>query len=264
MFSDDICFRYSLAVIFIISPLTIVALQFLTAPYGKHYRPGWGPSIPAPAAWFLMESPTLWLTLLLFPLGKNHSNPVAQILILPYLIHYFHRTVIYPLRIRLKNNGAGDTKTAAGFPVVIALIGFFFNLLNAYLQTRWVSHYADLDSGRWKFWLRFAGGLMVFVVGMAVNVGSDYALLGLKSVGGGKYKIPRGGCFELVSCPNYFGEILEWLGWTIMNWSWAGLGFLLYTCANLVPRAAANHRWYLQKFGEDYPKKRKAVIPFVF
>lgn len=104
---------------------------------------------------------------------------------------------------------------------------------------------------------------MVFASGMAVNVWADMVLVGLKSEGGG-YKIPRGGWFELVSCPNYFGEILEWLGWALMTWSWPGFGFFMYTCANLVPRARANHVWYLEKFAEDYPKSRKAVIPFVY
>lgn len=107
-------------------------------------------------------------------------------------------------------------------------------------------------------------GLVVFVSGMAVNIWSDSVLVGLKSGGGGGYKVPRGGWFEMVSCPNYFGEILEWLGWAVMTWSWVGFGFFLYTCANLVPRARANHQWYLEKFKEDYPKGRKAVIPFLY
>ncbi|KAL3531731.1 hypothetical protein ACH5RR_005252 [Cinchona calisaya] len=260
MLSDQNLFNYSLLFFFIITPPTIISLRYLTAPYGKHHRPGWGPNIPAPLAWFLMESPTLWLTLLLFPLGKNHSNPAAQILIFPFLIHYFHRTVIYPLRLFIQTR---RRKTASAFPVTVAMLAFSFNLLNAYLQARWVSHYANYEGDGW-FWWRFAGGLVVFGIGMAVNIRSDYALLGLKSEGGGGYKIPRGGWFELLSCPNYFGEILEWLGWALMTWSWAGFGFWLYTCANLVPRAASNHKWYLDKFGEDYPKNRRAVIPFVF
>lgn len=103
----------------------------------------------------------------------------------------------------------------------------------------------------------------MFVSGMWMNVWSDGELLRLKREGKG-YVVPRGGIFELVSCPNYFGELVEWLGWAVMTWSWAGLGFFIYTFANLGPRARANHQWYLDKFGEDYPKNRKAVIPFLY
>lgn len=141
-------------------------------------------------------------------------------------------------------------------------MAFGFNLLNAYLQARWISEYADFARDRW-FWWRCAAGMVVFGCGMAANIWSDNLLTGLKSRSGG-YMIPRGGLFEWVSCPNYLGEILEWLGWALMTWCWAGLGFFVYTCANLVPRAGANHRWYLQKFGDDYPKNRKAVIPLVY
>lgn len=98
---------------------------------------------------------------------------------------------------------------------------------------------------------------------MGVNVWADRVLLRLKSEGKG-YVVPKGGLFEFVACPNYFGEILEWLGWAVMTWSWAGLGFLLYTFANLGPRARANRRWYLDKFGEDYPKERKGLIPYLY
>lgn len=103
---------------------------------------------------------------------------------------------------------------------------------------------------------------MLFLVGMWVNLWADRVLVGLKREGGG-YKVPRGGLFEMVSCPNYFGEVVEWLGWAVMTWSWVGFGFFLYTCANLVPRARASHKWYLRKF-DDYPKGRKAVVPFLY
>ncbi|KAI5660377.1 hypothetical protein M9H77_29170 [Catharanthus roseus] len=260
MFSDEHLFNSCLLFLFLISPATIISLCYLTAPYGKHRRPGWGPTIPAPLAWLLMESPTLWLTILLLPLGQNHSNPKTLILISLYLTHYFHRTVIYPTKIFLRTP---RHKTSNDFPLSIASLAFFFNLLNAYLQARSVTHYAVYDGDNW-FWWRFACGAAVFAIGMWVNVGSDYALLGLKTEAGGGYKIPKGGLFELVSCPNYLGEILEWLGWALMTWTWAGFGFFLYTCSNLVPRAFSNHKWYLDKFGEDYPKNRKAVIPFIF
>ncbi len=68
--------------------------------------------------------------------------------------------------------------------------------------------------------------------------------------------------FELVSCANYFGEVLEWVGWAVLTWSLPGLTFALWTVANLVPRARAHHAWYQRTFPE-YPAKRKAIIPFL-
>jgi steroid 5-alpha-reductase len=141
-------------------------------------------------------------------------------------------------------------------------MAFLFNLLNSYVQAKWVSHYKNYDDGL-CFWGVFFVGLLVFFVGMGINIWCDKVLLKLKGEGKG-YVIPKGGFFEVVSCPNYFGEIVEWFGWALMTWSWAGLGFFVYTFANLGPRARANHRWYLEKFGEDYPKKRKAVIPYLY
>ncbi|KAJ0089166.1 hypothetical protein Patl1_31725 [Pistacia atlantica] len=257
--SDQTLFQYCLLTLYITAPPTFISLRFLQAPYGKHHRPGWGPTMSPPLAWFLMESPTLWLTFLIFPFGRNFNNPKSFILMSPFLLHYFHRTCIYPIRLYVNN-----TSQKSGFPVTVALMAFGFNLLNAYLQARWVSHYKDYegDDGR-LFWWRFLIGLVIFIGGMWINIWSDKVLVGLKKQGGG-YKIPKGGWFELVSCPNYFGEIVEWFGWGVMTWSWAGFGFFLSTCANLVPRARANHKWYLDKFGEDYPKGRKAVIPFVY
>lgn len=257
--SDQAFFNNCLLTLYLIAPPTFISLRFLQAPYGKHHRSGWGPTMSPPLAWFLMESPTLWLTLLIFPFGHNFRNPKSHILISPFLFHYFHRSCIYPLRLHRNKT------QLTGFPVTVALMAFGFNLLNSYLQARWVSHYKDYDGesdGR-LFWWRFLIGSVIFFCGMWVNIWSDKVLVGLKKQGGG-YKVPRGGWFELVSCPNYFGEILEWFGWAVMTWSWVGLGFFLYTCANLVPRALAHHKWYLEKFGEDYPKHRKAVIPFLY
>jgi protein-S-isoprenylcysteine O-methyltransferase Ste14 len=65
-----------------------------------------------------------------------------------------------------------------------------------------------------------------------------------------------------VSCPNYFGEMIEWTGWAIATLSWPGLVFALWTAANLVPRALKHHAWYHAKF-VDYPPARKAIIPFM-
>ena len=77
-----------------------------------------------------------------------------------------------------------------------------------------------------------------------------------------RYKIPRGGPYRLVSCPNYLGEMVEWGGWALLTWSMPGLAFAAWTAANLLPRAMTHHRWYQDKF-PDYPRERRAVIPFL-
>ncbi|KAF5185440.1 3-oxo-5-alpha-steroid 4-dehydrogenase [Thalictrum thalictroides] len=260
---DETIFHYSLLSFFIIAPPTFISLRFLQAPYGKHYRKGWGPTIPPSLAWFLMESPTIWFTLLIFSIGQHNSNLRSILFISVFLFHYIHRTIIYPLRLHLNNNTNPKKSSSKGFPVSVAAMAFGFNLLNGYLQSRWISHYGNyVEESDWLFWGRFLIGLMIFVFGMVVNVRSDLSLVKLKGEDGG-YKIPRGGWFEIVSCPNYFGEIVEWFGWTVMIWSWVGFGFFLYTCANLIPRAHANDIWYREKF-KEYPKSRKAVIPYVY
>ena len=77
-----------------------------------------------------------------------------------------------------------------------------------------------------------------------------------------RYKVPTGGAYRWISCPNYFGEIVQWCGWALATWSLGGLAFAVYTTANLAPRALDHHRWYRDNF-PDYPPGRRALVPFV-
>ncbi len=63
--------------------------------------------------------------------------------------------------------------------------------------------------------------------------------------------------------PNHFGEIVEWAGFAIIAWSLPALTFAIWTFSNLVPRALNHHDWYREHF-QDYPKKRKAVLPWLW
>ena len=69
--------------------------------------------------------------------------------------------------------------------------------------------------------------------------------------------------FKYISCPNHFGEIVEWTGFAVILFNIGGLSFALWTAFNLIPRAMNHHNWYKSYFTE-YPKDIKAVIPFVF
>ncbi|CAD7945742.1 unnamed protein product [Amoebophrya sp. A25] len=79
-----------------------------------------------------------------------------------------------------------------------------------------------------------------------------------------EYKIPYGGLFEYTSAANLTAEILEWGGFAIAACSLPAAAFAWYTFSNIGPRGHHHHQWYLKKFGEAYPKHRKAVIPFIW
>jgi len=239
--------------VLLLGPVTAGLLLVISAPYGRHGRAGWGPTISARLAWIAMESPSVLVFLVVYWLGDHRAAPTAVVLFALWQVHYVHRTFIYPFRIR----SAGKRT-----PLVIALLAFVFTFVNAYINARWVAHFGSYETG-WLSDPRFLLGSLLFVLGMVVNLQSDTILLRLRKPGQTGYQVPMGGLYRWVSCPNYLGEILEWVGWAIATWSLPGLAFAVYTVCNLAPRARTHHLWYREKFPE-YPQERKALIPFVF
>lgn len=232
--------------------VTFVVLLIISAPYGRHVRQGWGPTVSNRAGWVIMEAPACLVFAGVYASGAERAHAVPLVLLALWELHYVYRTFIFPFRIR---------DSGKRMPLVIALIAVLFNTLNAYLNARWISALAHYPPA----WLRdprlLVGGA-IFFAGWAANHHSDAILLHLRKPGETGYKIPRGGLYRFVSSPNYLGEIVEWTGWAIATWSLAGLGFAIYTAANLVPRALTTHRWYKQRFS-DYPAERRAIVPFV-
>lgn len=239
--------------VIVLAALTFISLLRFTAPYGRHYPGrGWGPEVSNRTGWIVMELPATLLFAFIYALGDAARETVPLALLALWQCHYLNRTFIYPFRART----AGKT-----MPLAVALSGFAFNVLNAYINARFISHIGEYGPG-WLADPRFLAGAALFFAGLALNLHSDNILLDLRKRGGTDYSIPRGGAFRYVSCPNYLGEILEWGGWALAAWSPAGLAFFLYAAANLAPRARSHHRWYRERF-DDYPAERKALIPGV-
>ena len=232
--------------------LTAVSLLWLSAPYGRHARKGWGPEIPNRVGWIAMELPAVVVWLGFYAMGTHSAETVPLVLLGLWQLHYLNRTFIFPFRMR------ADGKT---MPLSIAAMAILFNIWNAYVNALWLSHFGHYTTD-WLVDPRFLVGVALFLTGMGINVWADSVLMRLRAPGQTGYHIPRGGLYEWITCPNYFGEILEWTGWAILTWSGAGLAFALYTAANIGPRAFSHQRWYREKF-PDYPKDRKALIPFV-
>ena len=232
--------------------ITVIVLIFISAPYGRHTRDGWGPTLHCRLAWVLMELPAPACFLWWYIQGPQRNAVVPCICLTLWLSHYLHRTFIFPFRARF------DGKR---MPLFVVVLGALFNVVNAHINAHMVSHFSSYDTA-WLTDPRFMLGALIFGFGLWLNIDSDNRLIALRQPGETGYKVPMGGGFRYVSAPNYLGEVLEWCGWAILTWSLAGTAFAFYTAANLFPRAWSNHLWYRERF-PDYPKERRAVLPFL-
>lgn len=235
--------------------ITFISLLFMPAPYGRHARKGWGPLIPDKPAWLIMEAPASLLFLFYFLTADRTITLTLIVLLVFWQIHYFHRSFIFPFMLKSREK----------VPLSIMIFSMIFNSVNTYIQGRWLYAFSP-ESSYTTEWLadpRFIIGAAIFACGFAINKHADGVLRALWDPENPGYRIPYGGMYRFISCPNYFGEIMTWLGWAVMTWSLAGLFFVVWTAANLVPRARVHHAWYLKKF-PDYPRERKAILPFLF
>jgi hypothetical protein len=244
-------YKSAIILIFTFAVVVFILLFFISAPYGKFSRKGWGPAIKSKWAWMIMEFPSPALMLFCF-INSDSKNLPRIIFLCLWLAHYLHRTFIYPF------SQSGREKA---YPVLLVLMAFAFNCLNGYANGYGVFEVYSYDLSYMLTW-QFISGVVFFVTGFVINKISDEKLREFRKKNPSGYIIPHGWLFEYVSCPHYTGEIIEWGGWAIMTWSLPGLAFFAFTFANLFPRAISSHKWYKAHF-TDYPSDRKALIPFI-
>ncbi len=255
-------------------------LFYKDAPYGRFTKTDWGPMISNRLGWFFME-----LTVMVafaWRLGRGPAHLVgapgngtarlaagglgglsmadgsswlspAGFMVGLFFLHYIHRSLVYPWMIRTSGKK---------MPVAIMLSAMLFNLVNGSLLGIWFSRYGHY-SVAWLGSFQFIAGTLLFFLGMGLNWWSDYTLIRLRGRGETGYKLPSAGLFRYITSPNLFGEIIEWGGYALLTWSLPALAFFVWTCANLIPRAVANRRWYRRQF-PDYPAERKRLIPFIW
>lgn len=247
----DLLYKYSLILVFGFALLIFILLFFISAPYGKFQRKGWGPVIRSKWAWMIMEAPSPILMVLLFLASVNMHLPYILFIML-WLSHYLHRTFIYPFTQSGKNKP---------YPIIVVSMAFIFNCLNGFINGFGVFHLHNYDN-RWLFSWQFITGIILFISGFIINKKADDKFRLLRKANPGEYVIPNGWLFRYISNPHYFGEIIEWGGWVLLTWSLSGLAFFIFTIANLFPRAISSHRWYRVNF-KDYPAERKALVPFI-
>jgi protein-S-isoprenylcysteine O-methyltransferase Ste14 len=259
-------FNFYIQLGFLISDIPIfITLFFVKAYYGKFFNDynkyrSFIPTISSRTSWIIQECPCVFITIFFLYKYFNSTSIINSILLLAFLFHYIHRTFIFPFVIHSSKNN----------PLEITLMAFTFCFFNAIMINRSIFYYTNYDH---DFWLYYIYGLITFICGMYINIFSDYSMIKQRNAkkeqeGGSKYIIPKGFMYELISCPNYFGELIEWLGFFVLSNTFSGLVFFVSTFANLFPRAIQYHQWYKTKFKEEFSTdkdlaNRKAIVPFL-
>ena len=208
-----------------------------------------GPRVDVRWGWFFMELPALCVLPFIYFRGAGR-HVVSDLLVAVWIAHYAHRTMVWPWIVQ---------RYGKPMPVITCVSGFTFNIVNGLLFGWFLTRLADYPND-WFGDPRFIIGAATMLFGATLNVYSDYRLARLRHKQSGQYVLPHGGPFKFISCPNLTGEMIEWIGFALMSWSLPGLAFVIWTAANMIPRALWRHRWYSEQFA-DYPKDRRAVIP---
>ncbi len=246
--------------------IVFISLYFVDAGYGRFTSSKWGKAINNKLAWFLMEFPIFLAMIILWICSPHRSDVVPIVFLLIFEIHYFQRSLIFPWKMR------GNSKMS----LAVMFMGIAFNILNAFMQGYWIFFesynanyhvlglsYTDIA---WLWSPQFIIGVTIFFCGFYVNRRSDNIIRNLrKDDNDTKHYLPSGFMFEHVTCANYLGELMEWLGFAILTWSISGLVFFLWTFANLVPRSNSIYKKYKAEYSEEIERKKlKRIFPYIY
>lgn len=246
---------YSLLYVMLaLSVVVYISLHYVKAGYGKFRTDGWGPSINNKAGWMLMETPAFVTVLCMWMYSEARFQPLPLVGFLLFELHYFQRSFVFPLL--LKGNGS--------MPLTVILMGVIFNVINGYMQAEWLFYLTPITTVEASYMLPFISGVCLFFAGMGINWHSDAVIRHLRRPGDNRHYLPTKGLYRYVTSANYLGELLEWIGFAILTASPAGWVFVIWTFANLAPRADAVYKSYVTEFGRKQVGHRKRLFPFIY
>jgi 3-oxo-5-alpha-steroid 4-dehydrogenase 3 len=239
--------------------------------YGKlrSASQNWLDSFTVPKHWFMWFYMLgfLWTLILLGSQGQivffvtgficvENSPPPGAFHFLPlglYLLHVGRRL----------NEEWSAPKSAARMHVLGGLVGLSFYGF-APLALLWASFSTQ------TYQPHLLGlGVVVFWKASEHQVQVHAGLQGSKKSSPNKYVLPRSAGFSRSSNPHYFAEMLIYVSFFLVFPLHSDVRFWVltttFTIANLCITGARTHQWYLERFGDEYSKEKRArVIPFVF
>ena len=236
--------------------IVFIALYFVKAGYGIFRTKQWGFSINNKVAWVLMEAPVFIVMLYMWTSNDASTALPAFLAFLLFELHYFQRSFVFPLMMK------GNSR----MPIAIMAMGIVFNVINGLLIGTSLFVFPPSQFNEGAVYLTHPtviAGIIVFFCGMGINIHSDHVIRHLRQPGDTRHYLPQKGFYRYVTSANYFGELVEWTGFALFCSTPAAWLFVVWTAANLVPRAAAIHKRYRKEFG-DAVGIRKRIIPFIY
>ncbi|KAE8415253.1 steroid alpha reductase family protein [Aspergillus pseudocaelatus] len=110
-------------------------------------------------------------------------------------------------------------------------------------------------------WLLYTG-LGLFAFGELANLNTHLVLRDIRRPGTTERGVPLGSGFGVVTCPNYFFEIIAWMGiYFVSGLSWSILIFIIIGSVQMAIWAKKKERRYRQEFGDKYKFKRFVMLP---
>jgi len=130
-----------------------------------------------------------------------------------------------------------------------AAVGYNVNIPNAH------------DLASWHLVIGFPW----FCIFMILNFICHLRLKYMRPKGTNAFVIPRGGLFEYITCPNYFCEIMTWVGFNILTgFTPAGIAFNIVGTLQMIQWATQRRQKFKKLFGNEWPKNRWVLFPFIY
>lgn len=229
------------------------------------------------------------------PLTLSHPPTLLAAL---YVVHYLNRSLISPLRTPSRSKSHLGVVFSA---ISVQLVNG--SLLGAYLSSPAAQRFLANAYGKPLFWIgigMWALGMVGNVLHdeVLLDIRRKASAKGKSRVKGndddrnnGKdkqqqqqqqeqqhhyYAIPHGYLYTFISYPNYLCEWVEWIGFALAAAPLPSLTsfsqllatlsppwlFVAMEVLTMLPRAYRGHQWYRARF-PDYPRERKAILPFI-
>ncbi|KAF2433983.1 hypothetical protein EJ08DRAFT_646869 [Tothia fuscella] len=128
-----------------------------------------------------------------------------------------------------------------------------------YAPTSWAQGVKTIDIMEDK---ATALGLLLFILGEIGNFYTHIVLRDLRAPGSTERGIPQGFGFDIVTCPNYFFEIVAWAGIFLVTRSLSTWVFIMVAGTQMILWAQKKEKKYREEFGSKYMAKKFAVVPW--